>query len=318
MKKENKPPEIFLRFFRWFCHPKLRDHIEGDLLETYKEQVTTLGKRKADAKFITDVLLLFRPGIIKPVEGYKNLNNYGMFKSYFKIGWRNLLRNKSYSFINIGGLAVGMAVAMLIGLWVHNELSFDKYHSNYDKIVRVMQNVTSNGEVVSLKAMPIPVAVELRNSYGSDFKNVVLSSWTNPHLLSLSDKSVIVEGNFMEVQAVNMLTLKIKNGLSGSLDDPSSILLSEMVAKSIFGNDNPLNKILRLDNDHVKVIGVYKNLPYNTTFKNVSVIASWSLYSKSFDMKSASTNWGQNSFQIFAQISDHVKLDFVSDKVKNI
>ena len=79
----NRPPQLPLRFFRWFCHPKLRDHIEGDLVELYDERVKEIGKRKADLKFTIDVFLLFRKGIIKPTEGYKNLNTYGMYKSYF-------------------------------------------------------------------------------------------------------------------------------------------------------------------------------------------------------------------------------------------
>src|SRR5258707_11721154 len=98
MKKEPTPPKIFHNFFRWYCHPKMRDYIEGDLMEVYEKWVKEIGKRKADIKFIGDVLFLFRPGIIRPLEGYGNLNSYGMIKSYFKIGWRNLLRNKSYSF----------------------------------------------------------------------------------------------------------------------------------------------------------------------------------------------------------------------------
>src|SRR5438094_8639454 len=130
---KNNPPNLFLKFFRWFCHPKLRDSIEGDLMELYKERLRSSGKRKADLKFIGDVLLLFRPGIIKPTEGYKNLNAYGMYKNYFKIGWRNLLRNKVYSFINIGGLSIGMMVAILNGLWIWHEFSYNKYFANYDR-----------------------------------------------------------------------------------------------------------------------------------------------------------------------------------------
>src|SRR5258705_5179922 len=118
MKKENKPPKVFHNFFRWFCHPRLRDHIEGDLLETYKEQVTTLGKRKADTKFITDVLLLFRPGIIKPAREYKNSNNYDMIKSYFKIGFRNLSKRPFLNVIKIAGLTVAASSAVVILLFV--------------------------------------------------------------------------------------------------------------------------------------------------------------------------------------------------------
>ena len=145
-----QPPQLFQRFFRWYCHPKLQKYIEGDLMELYNERLKTAGKRRADWRFTIDVLLLFRPGIIGPVEGNKNLNTYGMYKSYFKIGWRNLLKNKGYSFINIGGLALGMAVAMLIGLWMHDELIFDSYHPNHDRIAQVMRHELFNGGIRQL------------------------------------------------------------------------------------------------------------------------------------------------------------------------
>lgn len=96
-------------------------------MEVFNERVKISGKRSADIKFVIDVLMLFRPGIIRPAEGYRNLNNYGMIKSYFKIGWRNLLRNKGYSFINIGGLSVGMASFLLIMLYVNFENSYEDF-----------------------------------------------------------------------------------------------------------------------------------------------------------------------------------------------
>jgi putative ABC transport system permease protein len=148
-----------------------------------------------------------------------------MIKNYLKIAWRNLINNKGLTLINIGGLAVGMTVAMLIGLWILDELSFDKYHNNYEKIARVMQNQTVNGEVSSLKAMPIPVAYELRHLYGSNFKHVVLSSWTNPHLISFKKKNISVPGNYMEQDAPEMLTLNMIKGVRSALNDPSSVLL---------------------------------------------------------------------------------------------
>ena len=132
------PPKPILRFFRWYCHPRLADHIEGDLIEVYRKRVHHKGKRSADIRFVIDVLKLIRPGIIRQMKGFKNLNNCSMYKSYFKIGWRNLAKNKGYSFINIGGLAMGMAVAMFISLWIYDELSFNTYHRNYNRIARVM------------------------------------------------------------------------------------------------------------------------------------------------------------------------------------
>src|SRR5690349_24863609 len=95
------PPKLPLRFFRWYCHSKLKKYIEGDLMELYDERVKEFGKRKADVKFMVDVLLLFRPGIIKPSEDYQPENHYAMFRNYLTVGIRNILKYKAFSFINI-------------------------------------------------------------------------------------------------------------------------------------------------------------------------------------------------------------------------
>src|ERR1700689_3329832 len=117
-----------------------------------------------------------------------------MFKNYLKIAWRNLIKNKASSFINIGGLAVGMAVAMIIGLWILDELSFDKYHKNYDRIAIVMQSETNNGTINTQAAIPLPLDAELRKSYGSDFKHIVMASWNDPHVLAVGEKKVGYRG----------------------------------------------------------------------------------------------------------------------------
>ena len=98
-----------------------------------------------------------------------------MFKNYFKTAWRNLGKSKMHSFINIVGLSIGMAVAILIGLWMYDELSFDKNFKNYDRIAQVIQNVTNNGEVQTWRSVPYPLADELRKNYGSDFKHIAMA-----------------------------------------------------------------------------------------------------------------------------------------------
>src|SRR3981081_1220111 len=107
-----------------------------------------------------------------------------MFRIYLKTALRTLVKNRAHSFINIAGLSVGMAVAMLIGLWIWDELSFNKYHQNYDRIAQVMEKDTYNGNLHTGKAIPLPLDAELRKSYGSDFKHIVISSWTDPHILA--------------------------------------------------------------------------------------------------------------------------------------
>src|ERR1700712_963675 len=120
-----------------------------------------------------------------------------MIKNYLNIARRNLIKNKASSFINIGGLAVGMTVAILIGLWIWDELSFDKYHQNYDRIAQVMQSETFNGAVNTGSTISLPLDAELRKSYGSDFKHLAISSWTDKHILIVGDKKVSFQGSFM-------------------------------------------------------------------------------------------------------------------------
>ena len=93
-----------------------------------------------------------------------------MIRNYFKIAWRNILHNKSSSAINIGGLTVGMSVAILISLWIYNELSFNKYHENYDRIGQVWQFNNYNGLIASQVSNPAAMAGAFRDEYGSDFK----------------------------------------------------------------------------------------------------------------------------------------------------
>ena len=143
--RKRQPPQLPLRFFRWYCHPKLQDYIEGDLMEVYERRVKEIGKRKADIRFAIDVLLLFRPGIIRPPENYQSVTNYAMLANYIKIALRIIRRNKGYSFINISGLAIGLAAAMLILLWVNHEASYDRFYSHAYRIYKCIAVMNSMG-----------------------------------------------------------------------------------------------------------------------------------------------------------------------------
>src|SRR5689334_19139918 len=121
-----------------------------------------------------------------------------MFRNYLTIALRSLRRNKGYSFINIGGLATGMAITMLIGLWVSEELSFDGYHPQKERVVRVMQHQTYDGQTSTQRSMPMPVGNVLRTEYGSDFTYVALSSWDDNHVLNQKEVNINAVGSFVE------------------------------------------------------------------------------------------------------------------------
>ncbi|MEL7002420.1 MAG: permease prefix domain 2-containing transporter, partial [Bacteroidota bacterium] len=131
------------RFFQWYCYPDYLEDLEGDLLERFERRLEENGQSIANRAFAWDVLQLFRPGIIKSLVKTQNLNNYDMFKNYYKVAWRHILKQKLYSAINIAGLGVGIACCILIVLYVRYELSFDKYNENLDNTYRALQSFRS-------------------------------------------------------------------------------------------------------------------------------------------------------------------------------
>jgi putative ABC transport system permease protein len=243
-----------------------------------------------------------------------------MIKNYLKIAWRNLLKNKAHSLINITGLSVGMAVAILIGLWIWDELSYDNYHQNYDRIVQVMQHQRFNGDVGTQRSIPIPLGLKLRQDFKGDFKYAVLSTWTSEHIIANGDKKLTQLGNYMQPEAPDMLTLKMLKGSRTGLKDQSSILISAKLSKALFGNADPINQLLKIDNEFsVKVTGVYEDLPHNTTFNDMAFIAPWDLYMTTQPyLKRAATTWGNNSWQIFAQLAPNADINRVSARIKNL
>ncbi|HEX8675944.1 MAG TPA: ABC transporter permease, partial [Segetibacter sp.] len=241
-----------------------------------------------------------------------------MIKNYFKIAWRNLLRSKLYSSINIVGLATGIAVALLISFWIWDELSFDKYHQNYNRLAQVMQSQTLNGEIRTQVEVPIPLGNELRATYGSEFKHVALSTRTAKHILSVGDKKLTKAGNFIEPEAPEMFTLKMLKGTRDGLRDPASVLLSQSLAKAFFGDTDPMGKLIKIDDSlNAKITGVYEDLPYNTTLRDISFIAPWALYLSSDKEARENAGWDNNGWQIYVQTANHADMNTISAKIKN-
>ena len=242
-----------------------------------------------------------------------------MIKNYLKIAWRNLIKNKAFSLINISGLAVGMAVALLIGLWIWDELSFNKSFENYNRIAIVMQHQTFNGEVGTQTAVPYLMGSELKKSYGSDFKCVTMCSWTNDHILNFGEKKITKSGNYFEPQIADMLSLKMIKGTRSALQNNHAVILSETTAKAMFGDADPMNKRIKIDNKFdVTVSGIYEDLPYNSDFNSLTFIAPWQLFIDNASWTEKTTNpWRNNSFQTFVQLADNADLNTVSAKIRD-
>jgi putative ABC transport system permease protein len=242
-----------------------------------------------------------------------------MIKNFFKTAIRNMSRNKLHSFVNIAGLSVGMAVAIVIGLWIWDELSYDKYHKNYDNIASVMQHVTNNGEVQTWGSVPYPLADELRTKYGSDFKQVVMTGSYAPHMLWHGEKKFTKTGFYIQSNGPEVFSLKMLKGTREGLKDPSSILLAESLAKAYFGNEDPMGKVIRIDNEiEVRVTGVYEDLPANTTLSDVTFMAPWDLFFNTNPwFKNMSDPWRPNSFTVYVQLNPGADIAKVSQRIKD-
>jgi putative ABC transport system permease protein len=243
-----------------------------------------------------------------------------MIKNYFKIAWRNLIKNKGYGAINIGGLAVGMAVAMLIGLWIWDELSFNKYHKNYDRIAQVMQSTNNGGNIQTLPYTPYPLAEAIRKEYGSSFKEVVLSTGIWQQTLNAAQKNLSSTGVYIEPGATGLLELNMLSGVRDGLKDPNSIMLSEELAIAFFGEGNAIGNTIKINSSFsVKVTGVFKNLPKKATFHNVKFMIPWQHFYNNADwVKNMEDPWRSNAFFIYVQLAEHADIDKVSASIKDV
>lgn len=242
-----------------------------------------------------------------------------MVKNYFKTAWRNLGKSKMHSFINIAGLSIGMAVAILISLWMYDELSFNKNFQHYDRIAQVIQNVSNNSEVQTWTTVPYPLAEELRKNYGSDFKHVAMAGNWGDHLMTIGEKKLKTTGAFFEKGAPDMFSLKMLRGSRSSLDDPTSVLLSASAAKAYFGDDDPVNKMVNIDSSFtVKVTGVYEDFARNSAFADLNFISTWEMYANNGDwIRTMEDPWRPNSFSLFVQLNDNADINKVSAKIKD-
>jgi putative ABC transport system permease protein len=311
-----QPPNRPLHFLRWFCREDYLEEIEGDLTEVFEKQFEN-HPRQAKWEFAWSVVRYFRPAFIKSFRNYYQPNSYSMYKSYFKIGWRNLAKNKGYSFINIGGLAMGMAVAMIIGLWVYDELSFNRYHQNYPHIARIMKGSRYEGKSYKGQMwLQYPLVNELKTSYQDNFKYLVTACPRQNYILSTGEKKVSRLGQYIEHGAPEMFTWKMIYGTWSGLKAPQSIMLSASTAKALFGDTDPMDKSVQISNElDVKVTGVYEDFPLNTEFHGVQFFAPWDLY-VSINPWVKDQGWDNHFLFAYVEINPNTNFEKVSANIR--
>lgn len=264
------PPKPLLRIFRWFCHPDLHPFIEGDLLELYQERLKMKGKRIANIRFALDVLLLFRPSIIRPFYQRQSVNHTAMLRSYFTIAFRNLTKRKFYAGINILGLSTGLTSCLLIVLYIHHELSYDTMHTKAERIYRVGIKGNFADQKIDATVTPPPLAMTAVEEFPEVENATRICHFFSTQTIRYGETTIIEEQvyladfTFFEVFSFPL----VAGDPATALVKPNTAVITETMARKYFGDAPALGKTLLIGDEQVpyEVTGVVKDLPANVHF----------------------------------------------------
>jgi putative ABC transport system permease protein len=241
-----------------------------------------------------------------------------MLRNYLLIALRNLRRSVTYSFINITGLAIGIASSLLIMLWVWDELTFDKFHANKNQLGQLYFNNHFSDNVGTSNAVPLG-PYEFLKTFDSRIKNTCIAYWQSNSLLANGEKKVYQIGRMVSPEFLEMFKFPLLKGDAATvLDDPRSIVITEDLAKALFADADPINQTITLDNtNELKVTGVLKELPTNSTF-NFQYLASWAIYGEMDWAKNDRDNWDNESYPVFIELQEGASFDEVNAAIKDL
>ncbi|MFC1554338.1 ABC transporter permease [candidate division KSB1 bacterium] len=302
----NKPPKTA----KWLLIHIVRYHskysISGDLEEVYRDILQVNGKVKADHWYWRQVLFTI----------FKYINNsfyWGtvMLKNYIKIAFRNLLKQRSFSFINISGLSIGLACSLLIGLWVQNELTYDMFHDNSSNIYRVVEVQKYAGGDFPVAVTPGSIGPELNSKYPEILENARVIKFGT--LVEYQDNSffeidmISADKSFFSIFDFPV----IKGDPETFFNDPNSVLITEDISKKYFGNNDPIGKVLRFDNSYnVTVTGVINN-------KNSQSHIKFDFLTTIRQFESQLDNWERNWIYTYVLLDDNADIKTVNSKIVN-
>lgn len=236
-----------------------------------------------------------------------------MIRNYLKIAIRNLFRNKGFSFINISGLAIGMAAAILILLWIQSEVSYDQFHEKKERIYEAWNKAHFSGELHCWNTTPKVLARTLEKDL-PEVERAVRVNWPSSYLFSVGDKRLTVTGNIVDTGFLQVFSFPLLKGdPKTALKDGSSILLTEKLARKIYGDEDPMGKVIKLDNkDNFTITGILKDLPPNTRF-DFEYLLPWDYMVRSGD---DDTNWGNNSTRTYVLLKENASIATANEKMR--
>lgn len=238
-----------------------------------------------------------------------------MIKQYFKIANRSLLKNKQYALLNIGGLAIGMAAAMLIFLWVQNERSYDMFHGKHDRLYMAGANLNLNGEINTMLITPIPMAPALEAEF-PEIANTSRYSDMGDVLMQVGDKTLKGHGIFVDSAFLEMFDLPLLYGdKTQALHKPLDVVVTRAFAKRLFDTEDVLGRTIRLDTAQLaNITGVMDDIPDNSRFKEAEFFMPWVYMEK---LGQSDENWGNNTIVTYIELAPGASVETVNAKIKD-
>ena len=238
-----------------------------------------------------------------------------MYKNYLKIAWRNLLRNKGFSALNIIGLSIGLAVTMLILLWINFERSYDQFHVNKNLIYEVNNQYKIDGDLITWNSTPKIMGPTIKKDY-PEVEYLSRVNYDMPLLFSKEKLRLKALGNIVDPDFLRMFSFPLLKGdASTALNEINSVVITQSLAEKLFGNENPIGKTVKLHNSiNFTITGVLENLPQNTQF-NFEYLIPWSIMKQ---LEWDDENWGNNSVTTYVMLKKGTNYKDFSSKIKNL
>lgn len=313
-----QPPKLIWKFFRWFCRKDYLEEIEGDMIELFEKQYET-NQGKAKRKFAWSVIRYFRPGFVRSFNPLNNSNTTTMFKNNLKIAWRNLKRQPFFTFLNTFGLAVGMAGTLLITLFIHDELSFDRMFSDADRIYRVNISNRTAGETSNYASVSGPLANVMREDFPQaelitrfrETRSVLLRKDESQKNVK-EEKVVGVDETFFDMFGIRLL----QGNEATALREPRSLVLTPTAAEKHFPDGDAVGKSLTINNGEAYLItGITEEMPKSSFLRDYHVFISLSTYEDAKSM--AWNNWSYPTFVKLVPGADPESLETFLSGVKD-
>jgi len=297
-----QPPRWAKMLLRCLHPENTIEEVEGDLDELYVDSFQRIGKTKALLRYLLNVFTVLPPFVRRRAGKTKYEQPFSlspdMLKNYFKIAWRNIVRQKAYSILNIAGLSIGMACSILILLWVQNELSYDRFHARADQLFRLTCNAGDFKTAVSAAGMSKGLQAQLPQIKGGVRISKPISLLFEVGEKKVEEKRVFyADSNFLEVFSFPLLA----GNVATALKDPGSILITETTAEKYYGTRDVVGKTIRINNkDNFTIAGVLANTPSNSHLQFDAIIPMKTMASWDWDLKN--DTWGNFNFYTYLEL----------------